>query len=181
MFWRKILEFDVKLTQSLRIHEHQKWMRPIGTFFAHSGDSWFILLALILTWFFTKGSWHRISALLTGAVVFLAIIVLAIKFLIRRQRPEGTWGAIYRNSDPHSFPSGHAARTMMLATLMLLLGQGWLGVILVVWSLMVCLARVGMGVHYVSDVAAGILLGIAYTFGFFALVPWFTTTFPIFF
>lgn len=69
----------------------------------------------------------------------------------------------------------------MLATLMLLLGQGWLGVILVVWSLMVCLARVGMGVHYVSDVAAGILLGIAYTFGFFALVPWFTTTFPIFF
>lgn len=181
MFWKKILEYDVKATQSLRIHEHQKWMRPIGTFFAHSGDSWFILLALLLTWFFTKGTWHRISALLTGAVVFLAIIVLAIKFLIRRQRPEGTWGAIYRNSDPHSFPSGHAARTMMLATLMFLIGPTWLGAVLVVWSLLVCLARVGMGVHYLSDVAAGIVLGVVYTFGFFALVPWFLSTFPFFF
>jgi undecaprenyl-diphosphatase len=118
---------------------------------------------------------------MAGAVVMLAIIVLVIKFLIKRRRPEGTWGAIYRNSDPHSFPSGHAARTMMLAVLMLLLGPIWLGVILVLWSLMVCLARVGMGVHYVSDVGAGIVLGIAFAFGFFALVPWFTSTFPIFF
>ena len=126
MFWTKILALDEKLTTSLRIHEHQKWMRPFGIFFAHSGDSWFILLLLVLVWFFTKGFWHRLSALLAGAVVMLAIIVLVIKFLIKRRRPEGTWGAIYRNSDPHSFPSGHAARTMMLAALMLLLVlYGW--------------------------------------------------------
>ena len=115
MFWKNILSLDEKLTASLRIHEHQKWMRPIGVFFAHSGDSWFILLLLMLVWFFTRGYWHRLSALLAGSVVMLAILVLAIKFLIKRRRPEGTWGAIYRNSDPHSFPSGHAARTMMLA------------------------------------------------------------------
>ena len=111
----------------------------------------------------------------------LAIIVLVIKFLIKRRRPEGTWGAVYRNSDPHSFPSGHAARTMMLATLMLLLGPLWLGVVLAIWSLLVSLARVGMGVHYISDIAAGILLGILFAFGFSALVPWFVATLPIVF
>ncbi len=108
----------------------------------------------------------------------LAILVLAIKFLIKRRRPEGTWGAIYRNSDPHSFPSGHAARTMMLAVLMLLLGPIWLGIVLVLWSLMVSLARVGMSVHYISDIAAGILLGVLFSFGFSALVPWFIATLP---
>jgi len=181
MFWKKIVALDEKLTESLRIHEDQKWLRPLGTFFAHSGDSWFILLLLVIVWFFTKGDWHRLTALMAGAVVMLAIIVLAIKFLIRRKRPEGTWGAIYRNSDPHSFPSGHAARTMMLATLMLLLGPMWLGILLVFWALLVSLARVGMGVHFVSDVVAGILLGILFSLGFSALIPWFVSTLPIVF
>jgi len=178
MFWKNLLQLDGKLTASLRIHEHQKWMRPLGTFFAHSGDSWFLLLFLVVAWFFTKGSWHRITALMAGAIVMLALIVLAIKFLIRRRRPEGTWGAIYRNSDPHSFPSGHAARTMMLAVLMLLLGPAWLGIVLAVWALLVSLARVGMGVHYVSDVVAGIILGVLFSLGFTALVPWFVATLP---
>jgi undecaprenyl-diphosphatase len=181
MFWKNLIALDERATAALRIRKDQKWLRRLGTFFAHSGDSWFILLFLLLVWFFTKGYWHRLSALLTGAVVILAVLILAIKFLIRRQRPEGDWGAVYRNSDPHSFPSGHAARTMMLATLMLLQGPLWLGAVLVIWSLLVSLARVGMGVHYVSDVAAGIVLGVAYTFGFAALIPWFTTTFPLFF
>ena len=181
MFWQRLLSLDQRLTTSLRIHEDQKWMRPIGTFFAHSGDSWFILLFLLLSWFFTKGFWHRLTALLAGASIILAILVLGIKFLIRRKRPEGTWGAIYRNSDPHSFPSGHAARTMMLATLMLLQGPIWLGIVLVLWSLMVCLARVGMGVHYISDVAAGILLGILFAFGFSPVVPWIVSVFPFIF
>lgn len=181
MFWKKLVALDERLTGSLRIHEDQKWMRPLGTFFAHSGDSWFILLLLVVVWFLTKGFWHRLTALMAGAVVMLAIIVLATKFLIRRKRPEGTWGAIYRNSDPHSFPSGHAARTMMLATLMLLLGPTWLGILLVIWALLVSLARVGMGVHYMSDVAAGILLGILFSFGFSALIPWFVSTLPIVF
>jgi membrane-associated phospholipid phosphatase len=181
MFWQKVLSLDEKITQVFRIDDHPKWLRKLGTFFAHSGDSWFILLLLILTWYFTKGVWHRISALMAGAVFILAILVLTIKFLIRRKRPEGTWGAIYRNSDPHSFPSGHAARTMMLANLMLILGPTWLGIVLVVWAIIVSLARVGMGVHYLSDIAAGIVLGILFALGFSQLIPWFISTLPYFF
>ena len=52
-----------------------------------------------------------------SGILILAALVLAIKFLVRRQRPEGEWGAIYRNTDPHSFPSGHAARAVLLAGL----------------------------------------------------------------
>jgi len=31
--------------------------------------------------------------------------VMALKFaFFGRKRPDGTWGVIYRKSDPHSFP-----------------------------------------------------------------------------
>jgi len=181
MLWQKILNLDVNITSALRIHEDQKWMRPIGTFFAHSGDSWFILLVLAFLWFFTSGEWRRLTILVGIAVIVLALLVLSIKFLIKRRRPEGTWGAIYRNSDPHSFPSGHAARTMMLGTLVLLLGHPLIGLAMLVWAILVSLARVGMGVHYFSDISAGLILGASFASVFVSLAPWILTLVPVFF
>ena len=67
---------------------------------------------------------------------------------------------MYRSTDPHSFPSGHAARATMLAVMMVGMGPTWLGVLLVIWAPLVSLARVSMGVHYLSDVIAGTIIGI---------------------
>ncbi len=100
-------------------------------------------------------------ALRVGAsVLLLAAVVLAVKFLVRRPRPAGQWGAIYRNTDPHSFPSGHAARAALLASLGWLWGPAWLALILTFWAPLMSLARVGLGVHYLSDIAAGLALGL---------------------
>ena len=49
----------------------------------------------------------------------------------------------------------------MLAVVVLGLGPQWLGVLLLVWAPLVGLARVAMGVHYLSDVLAGMVLGLA--------------------
>jgi undecaprenyl-diphosphatase len=48
----------------------------------------------------------------------------------------------------------------MIAVLAIGLGPAWLAVILCIWAPLVALARVAMGVHYVSDIAAGGVLGI---------------------
>ena len=90
----------------------------------------------------------------------LAVIVMSLKFIIRRRRPEGEWGGIYRNTDPHSFPSGHAARAFLIAVVAAGLGPAWAGILLWVWAPLVALARVAMGVHYLSDVVAGMIVGI---------------------
>jgi undecaprenyl-diphosphatase len=95
-----------------------------------------------------------------SAILVTAALVMAIKFTVRRRRPEGEWGQIYRKTDPHSFPSGHAARATMLAVLALGLGPMWFSVLLLIWAPLVTLARVAMGLHYLSDVVAGALLGI---------------------
>jgi membrane-associated phospholipid phosphatase len=181
MLWSKIVSLDENITDALRLKESGNKIRPVGIFFAHSGDSWFILLVLFVVWLATRGFWHHTMAVMAASTIALAVVVLIIKFSIKRRRPEGDWGAIYRKSDPHSFPSGHAARTAMLATLAALFGPLWFALVLIIWAPLVSLARVAMGVHYFSDVVAGIALGILTAFGFFALAPIVSSWLPFLF
>jgi undecaprenyl-diphosphatase len=161
MRFRPILEFDANLSNKLRVAERPGLLRSIAVFFAHSGDSWFWGLALILLWIFTDDPlWKEWAVVQFGGISALAVIVMALKFTIRRRRPEGEWGGIYRNTDPHSFPSGHAARAFLIAVVATGLGPAWMGMILWVWAPLVSLARVAMGVHYASDIVAGMLVGI---------------------
>lgn len=157
---RSILELDARLSGQMRVAEKPGALRSIAVFFAHSGDSWFWGAALIVAWFLSNSSWKQWEAVEFLGISLLAALVMAIKFLVRRRRPEGEWGGIYRNTDPHSFPSGHAARSFLIATLALGVVPGWFTVILWVWAPLVAVARVAMGVHYLSDVVAGAALGV---------------------
>ena len=155
-----LLELDARLSNKMRVAEKPGVLRNIAIFLAHSGDSWFWGAALILLWIFGSPAWKEWDAVEFVGISLLAVLVMGIKFLVRRQRPEGEWGGIYRNTDPHSFPSGHAARAFFIAVIGSALGPAWLGVVLWIWAPLVALARVAMGVHYLSDVIAGAFVGI---------------------
>lgn len=157
---RPLLQLDARLSDRMRVAERPGLLRSISVFFAHSGDSWFWGLGLVLLWLFSDPGWKKWAVVLFGGISVLAVIVMALKFTIRRRRPEGEWGGIYRNTDPHSFPSGHAARAFLIAVVVTALGPVWLAVILWLWAPLVSLARVAMGVHYLSDILAGAVTGI---------------------
>jgi len=156
----RLLELDVQTTRKLQIADRPGLLRTIAMICAHSGDSWFWLVSLAVLWLLGLGNWKSLAFIMILSILVTATLVMMIKFTVRRQRPEGEWGNIYRKTDPHSFPSGHAARAFMLAVLGVGLGPAWFGWILVVWAPLVILARVAMGVHYISDVLFGALLGI---------------------
>lgn len=156
----QILELDARLSDQMRVADKPGALRAIAVFFAHSGDSWFCAIGLIALWIAGDPFWKHWSAVQFGSISLLAVLVLVIKFRIRRQRPVGEWGRIYRNTDPHSFPSGHAARAFLIATIATGLGPPWLAIALWIWAPLVALARVAMGVHYLSDIVAGALFGI---------------------
>jgi len=155
-----ILELDARLSNSMRVAEKPGALRAISVFFAHSGDSWFWAIALIVIWSGGDASWKEWAVVQFSSISMLVVLVMSIKFLVRRRRPEGEWGGIYRNTDPHSFPSGHAARAFLIAVIATGLGPAWLAIVLWIWAPLVSLARVAMGVHYVSDVLAGAAFGI---------------------
>ena len=160
----KLIRIDTEYSQSARIPEDKPGLKKAAAFLAHSGDSWFWGAGLVLLWFVSPQPWRPQIALLFLGIIFTALTVLAIKFLVKRPRPEGEWGQIYRSSDPHSFPSGHAARAAMLTTLMFLSGLWWIGLIMVVWTILMDLSRVGLGVHYFSDILGGTLIGVVMGF-----------------
>jgi undecaprenyl-diphosphatase len=155
-----LIELDARLTQRLRIAENPGPLRTLASYLAHSGDSWFWLVGLAVLWWLGTEFWKSLALILILAILIAATVVFILKLTVRRRRPEGEWGKFYRNTDPHSFPSGHATRAMLLAVIMLGLGPAWLGVLLLIWAPLVGLARVAMGVHYLSDVAAGMLIGL---------------------
>jgi undecaprenyl-diphosphatase len=157
---RSVIALDAQISNQMRVAEKPGALRAFAVFFAHSGDSWFWGAALIILWFFSNSTWRRWEVVEIVGISGLAALVMSIKFLVRRKRPEGEWGGIYRNTDPHSFPSGHAARAFLIAVVAAALAPTWLGILLWVWAPLVSIARVAMGVHYVSDVVAGAVLGV---------------------
>lgn len=158
---KKILKVDARLSKALRVPKERYLISTILKLFAHSGDSWFWLAGLFIVWLFSEGEWRQRAVFLGVGMVIMAAAVIVLKFSIRRPRPEGEWGQVYRITDPHSFPSGHAARSAALAVLGIAVGPSWFGIILLVWAPWVGLSRVALGVHYLSDVIAGWLVGAA--------------------
>ncbi len=155
----RLLAIDDRWSRRIRVAEKPGLLRILAAILAHSGDLWFWLLGLVVLYALGDETWRwRASVLATGIVV-TAVVVMIIKLIVRRRRPEGEWGAFYRKSDPHSFPSGHAVRAVMLAVVAIGMGPSWLGLLLAVWAPLVALARAAMGVHYLSDVLAGMVLG----------------------
>lgn len=156
---QKLIQLDVDLSNRLRMEVDASFRWKLVAFLAHSGDSWFWLLGLGMVWLFSN-SWRGFSAFLILDILLLAVLVMSIKFLVRRSRPPGEWGSIYRNTDPHSFPSGHAARAVMIASIVAANAPLWLALCVMIWALLVSLSRIFTGMHYLSDVIAGMALGL---------------------
>ena len=100
----------------------------------------------------------------------IALVVVTAKALVVRDRPPLPFAVIAE--DGYSFPSGHATGTAAIALLSAWMLTRWLITSwtgrVIVWTMAIASAavigfsRVYLGVHYVSDVLAGWLLGMTW-------------------
>lgn len=134
-------------------------LRPVAWGIAHSGDSPLWFLAGLAAFLLGSGEVRRAGAVIAVLVPVLAVLAFGLKALFRRARPPGERGTLYVHFDVHAFPSSHAVRMGGLAAALAFLTPPWATGVLVVWALLVSLARVGLGIHYLLDVSAGLLLG----------------------
>jgi undecaprenyl-diphosphatase len=166
----RLLELDARASAKLNLSQRNGGLRNLLRFLAHSGDSWFMIPVMGLIWLAGNDFWKWRMLVMFLAMCITALVAVGLKRLIGRQRPEGEWGLVYRSTDPHSFPSGHAARLTMLAVFSLGFGPAWLCALLFLWAPAVALARVAMGVHYLSDMVGGALLGVVFGIVFLLII-----------
>jgi len=155
----KIIEFDGAFSRRLRIGVTDGVLFRGASLIAHSGDSWLWMLGLAILYASGNAYWQYRALIMAAGITVTAVAVQCLKYAVKRRRPEGSWGKIYRLSDPHSFPSGHAARGLVLAMIAIGLGPLWLGVLLLAWTPVVGIVRVMLGVHYLLDIFAGFAVG----------------------
>ncbi len=108
----------------------------------------------------------RATAAAALAVGTAALLVTLLKDLFDRARPpiaDPGLNPIGIVPDSASFPSGHSA-TAFAAAVAVALVYPRLGRPLLALAVVIAVSRVYLGVHYVLDVAAGTLLGIAVGF-----------------
>ena len=98
----------------------------------------------------------------TAFILFQLPAYFLIKNTFKRTRPTAADGvhAITSPPDKFSFPSGHSASATFLYLVVLQQGSV-LSPYLAVWMAVVLISRVGLGLHFVSDVLGGVALGLA--------------------
>ncbi|WP_346796610.1 phosphatase PAP2 family protein [Halomonas sp. Bachu 37] len=125
------------------------------------GD-WPVWVALILAqpWLQPQQPWSIVQYTLT-ALAALGFYRL-LKTRLCRERPFITYSHGIRCSEPardrYSFPSGHTMHAIMFS-IMVAVHTPWLLPVVLPLTLLIALSRVGLGLHYISDVLAGAAIG----------------------
>ena len=128
--------------------------------------SWAILLTAI---FYLK-KWKTESFLVAGNLSLAGILIVSLKHLYQRPRPDILHLVEEKG---FSFPSGHSlAVTLLIGSLIIIVGQKVknrtvrliLQISLGIYLVSVIISRVYLGVHYPSDVLASLCLGLGILF-----------------
>ena len=122
----------------------------------------FFLYPLMLIWLLIFEKELLFAAVVVPLDAF--IILSAVRYLVRRKRPYEyfqTPSAVAKATSGKSFPSRHVFSAFVIATTFLAVGpQPAAGYVLLVAGAIIGAIRVLLGVHYISDVAAGAVFGI---------------------
>lgn len=113
-----------------------------------------IIIALLLWW--RKGRWA--ASTFAIAVILVVAIGAPMAYFVARVRPADSLA----EQQVTSFPSGHTAvATTMVIILGLVLRRWYVWVIGVAWVILMMWSRTYLHAHWLSDVIAGLLEGIA--------------------
>ncbi|MEO3776275.1 phosphatase PAP2 family protein [Micromonospora sp. B11E3] len=169
--WPPLHRLDAAVTDALHGYAlgHPAWVRFMTVWTNVFGPGPLRLAALaVVVWLFRRGA-HRLAWWAVTTMVVGGLLGPLLKLLVGRHRPDLLDPVA--SAAGYAFPSGHALNAALAAGALLLVflpyARGrpaarwalWAGAVLLAG--LTGLSRVALGVHWVSDVVGGWLLGTA--------------------
>ena len=162
-----LLRIEESILMFIQENLRTDWLNPIFKLITFLGNvGWFWILLTVV--FLAIPQTRRTGAIMAiSAIVDVLLVNLIMKNLFARTRPyilfESLVSLVGEESD-FSFPSGHSAISFAVATVILLCLPKRLGIPAIILASLIALSRLYVGVHYPTDVIAGVAVGIACAF-----------------
>ncbi len=144
-----------------------EWLTKALVFFTYLGD-WQVIIGLgiiaIIILGLLREKWKIFF--LAAALISGEVIKELLKFLIHRQRPDAVFSLLPENG--YAFPSGHAVMSVIFYGMVgyfiyQACKKKWQRIILLVATailvFLIGYSRIYLGVHWISDILAGWLIG----------------------
>src|SRR5437588_12739018 len=161
--WMRIERRDHRLMRRMNRWRAPRWIRIWTITATRLGDGWiwYALGFLVLAF----GGSQRFAAVSTaGAAAVVGIFLFkALKHISQRPRPcalePHCWSKVLP-PDQFSFPSGHTMTAFSIALVISFFYPPLKGVLFFL-ALSIAVSRVVLGMHFVSDVLAGVFPGVS--------------------
>ena len=150
-----VKKIDAQLTDRLSCGPKPALLRALFVAITRLGEMAFLWLLLALGASIVSGNWRYVGCMTLGQAGLYLLVTRLIKARVKRPRPL----PLRQSRDPYSFPSGHAASSVMGA---MLLGHWFPAFATLLSSIAAAIiySRLYLGKHYLSDVVAGMLIGM---------------------
>jgi undecaprenyl-diphosphatase len=165
-----LFELDTQLLQWIN---HNR-LRPLDDLMIFITDTAYLAAVLVALGVYFYGRYKKDWLLsfrgkqLIVAFLLNSVLITILKYSINRERPFTNNPLIEKLSSggSPSFPSGHTADAILIATSIFLLfpRQRWILILVATWALVVAYSRMALGVHYPADVLCSVFIGISIAF-----------------